>query len=268
VKRSTFGDAGVFDGDALDARDPELIAEVLPAVSWYMRRYVRLRAEGLERLGSGPALLVANHNGGIFGPDLLATLGSLWNALGPAAPLYALAHDFAMKQLTPLGRCLQRLGALRASPDNARRALARGAQVLVYPGGDLEAYRHFSRRNRIVLGGRHGYLRVARQLRVPIQPVVTQGAHCSALILCEGRGLARMLRLRSWARLERFPLALCLPWGISVGPWLPYLPLPFRLRLRVLPRTFVSADETDECAHARITADMQRTLNELCEVER
>jgi hypothetical protein len=32
-----------FDGDALDAREPELIARALPAVRWYMRRYVRLR---------------------------------------------------------------------------------------------------------------------------------------------------------------------------------------------------------------------------------
>jgi 1-acyl-sn-glycerol-3-phosphate acyltransferase len=254
-----------FDGDTLDARKPELITRALPAVRWYMRRYVRLISEGLERLEGGPALLVANHNGGIFGPDLLATLGTLWTELGPAAPLYALAHDFAMRQLTPLGHCLQPFGAVRASPDNARRALTRGAQVLVYPGGDLEAYRPFSQRNRIVLGARHGYVRVARELGVPIQPVVTQGAHCSALILSEGRHLARLVRLRSWARLERFPLALCLPWGVAWGPWLPYLPLPFALRLRVLPRTFVHGHESDQQAHERITTAMQQALSELCE---
>ena len=255
-----------FDGDTLDAREPELIARALPAVRWYMRRYVRLRTEGLERLEPGAALLVANHNGGIFGPDLLATLGTLWSAHGPAAPLYALAHDFAMRQLTPLGRCLQRFGALRASPDNARRALTRGAQVLVYPGGDLEAYRHFSRRNQIALGARCGYVRIARELGVPIQPLVAQGAHRSAVIIGEGRRLARLMRLRSWARLERFPLALCLPWGLAWGPWLPYLPLPFALRLRVLPRTFVHAHESDEQAHERITTAMQHALSELCEV--
>jgi 1-acyl-sn-glycerol-3-phosphate acyltransferase len=255
-----------FDGNSLDAREPELIARVLPALRWYMQHYVRLQVDGLPQLGTGPTLLVANHNGGIFGPDLLATLGSLWSALGPAAPVYALAHDFAMKQLTPLGRCLQRFGAVRASPDNARRALGRGAHVLVYPGGDLEAYRHFSRRNQIVLGARRGYLRVARELGVPIQPLVTQGAHRSALIMSEGQRLASFLRLRSWGRLERFPVALCLPWGISLGPWLPYLPLPFSLRLRVLPKLFVDQHETDEQAHRRVTDAMQRAMSDLCEV--
>jgi hypothetical protein len=38
----------------------------------------------------------------------------------------------------------------------------------------------------------------------------------------------------AWARLERFPLAVALPWLLAAGPWLPYLPLPFRVRLQVL----------------------------------
>lgn len=247
----------------LNARDPRLIAKLLPFLRWYMRRYVRLEVQGLELLGRGPALLVANHNGGICGPDLLATLGTLWCELGPEAPLHALAHDFAMKQVTPLGRALQRFGALRACPENARRALAQGGQVLVYPGGDIEAYRHYSLRDRIVLGKRRGYLRLAQELAVPIQPLVVQGAHRSAIILSEGRGIARRARLQSWARIERFPIALCLPWGLGVGPWLPYLPLPFKLRLRVLPRTWVGPDESLDQAHARITDGMQRALSEL-----
>jgi 1-acyl-sn-glycerol-3-phosphate acyltransferase len=252
-----------FDCNDLDARDPELIERAQPALRWYTERYVRLQSEGLERLGREPTLLVANHNGGISGPDVPATLGSLWSVLGPTAPLYALAHDFAMKQFTPLGRVLQRFGAVRADPVNAQRALTRGGQVLVYPGGDIEAYRRFSRRDRIVLGPRRGYLRIARELGVPIQPVVTQGAHRSALIVAEGTSVARAFRLRSWGRLERFPLALCLPWGLAVGPWLPYLPLPFRIRLRVLPKTFITEHESLDEAHARIVGSMQSALDEL-----
>jgi 1-acyl-sn-glycerol-3-phosphate acyltransferase len=252
-----------FDGDSLQARDPRLIARTLPLLRWYMRRYVRLATEGLEQLGREPVLLVANHNGGLFGPDLPATLGTLWSTLGPDTPLYGLAHDFAMKQLTPLGRILQRFGALRACPENARRALAAGGQVLVYPGGDIEAYRHFRLRHRIVLGGRRGYLRIARELGVPIQPLVTRGAHASALIVHEGRALAQLIRLPSWGRLQRFPVTLCLPWGLALGPWLPYLPLPWKLRLRVLPKTLVRQDETLEEAHARIAGAMQSALNEL-----
>jgi 1-acyl-sn-glycerol-3-phosphate acyltransferase len=253
----------MLDADDLDAREPAWIARVLPLFRGYTRHYVRLEASGLQHLGHEPTLLVGNHNGGICGPDLPATLATLWGRLGPEAPLYALAHDFAMRQVTPLGHLLQKFGALRASPENARRALNRGGQVLVYPGGDIEAYRHFSRRDSIVLGSRRGYLRLARELQVPIQPIVVQGAHRSALVLSEGRRLARLAKLHSWARLERFPIALCAPWGLALGPWLPYLPLPLRLRLRVLPKTWVDRSEDIELAHARITRGMQSTLTEL-----
>jgi 1-acyl-sn-glycerol-3-phosphate acyltransferase len=252
-----------FDADDLEARDPQLIARVLPFLRWYLRRYVRLRLAGAELLRPGPVLIVGNHNGGICGPDLLATLGVLWTTLGPKTPIHALAHDFAMQQLTPLGRLLQPFGALRACAGNAERALARGSSVLVYPGGDIEAYRHFRQRDRIRIGERRGYLRVARAADVPIQPLVVQGAHRSGVILSEGRGIARALDLSRRARLKRFPIALALPWGVALGPWLPYLPLPFTLRMRVLPRTWVGSNESIEQAHARIASSMQAAMDEL-----
>lgn len=252
-----------FDGDSLQRRDPALIAKALPLLRLYTRHYVRLRVEGLAHLRRGPGLLVGNHSGGMAGPDLPATLCTLWDALGCSTPLYALTHDFAMRQFTPLGRLLQPFGAVRASPSNARRILSSGGLSLVYPGGDVEAFRHFSRRDRVVLAGRYGFVRVARELGAPIQPLVVHGAHRSALVVSEGRRLARLLKLHAWARLERFPVALCLPWGVALGPWLPYLPLPFRLSLRILPRTFVGSDETIEAAHARISRSMDAALRDL-----
>jgi 1-acyl-sn-glycerol-3-phosphate acyltransferase len=252
-----------FDGDSLGQRDPELIAQLLPTLLAYSRHYVRLRVEGLQHLVREPALLVGNHNGGMAGPDLPATLATLWDALGCSAPLYALAHDFAMRQFTPLGRLLQPFGAVRASPSNARRIIDAGGLALVYPGGDVEAYRHFSKRDRIELEGRRGFVRIARELGAPIQPLVVQGAHRSALIVAEGRAVAKLLALHDWARLERFPVALCLPWGVAVGPWLPYLPLPFPLKLRILPPTFVGAAESDEDAQRRIAGSMHDALRDL-----
>src|SRR5512140_3178022 len=94
---------GMFDPDSLDARDADAVRAVLPIVRAVTRGYLRLRREGMEhveRVAREPALFVSNHNGGIAGPDLLCTLGTLWEALGPETPLYALAHDFAMRQLT------------------------------------------------------------------------------------------------------------------------------------------------------------------------
>jgi 1-acyl-sn-glycerol-3-phosphate acyltransferase len=252
-----------LDADPLDARDPALIASILPFVRLANQRYFRLRAEGFDHLERGPVLYVANHNGGIAGPDLSCTLGSLWDARGPEAPLYALAHDFPMRQFQRFGAVIRRFGALRATPENAMRALRAGAQVLVYPGGDLDAYRHARRRDEVVLGTRTGFVRVAQAARVPIVPVVAQGAHRSAYIFSEGEEIARLLRLKRWARLERFPLALALPWGLALGPWLPYLPLPFPIQLRVLPPIPAPEGADPERIREQVQVAMQTALDEL-----
>lgn len=252
-----------FDADCLDSRDSALIKSVLPFVRLANRHYLRLRAEGFEHLPEGPALYVGNHSGGIAGPDLCCTLGSLWDTRGPDAPLYALAHDFPMRHLPHFGRIIQRFGALRAEPKNALAALRAGAQVLVYPGGDLDAYRHARRRDEIVLGNRTGFVRVAQAARVPIIPIVAQGGHRSAYIFSEGERLAHLLRLKRWARLERFPLALALPWGLAPGPWLPYLPLPFPIQLRRLPAIPAPPQEDPAVIREQVRAAMQTALAEL-----
>jgi 1-acyl-sn-glycerol-3-phosphate acyltransferase len=254
-----------FDPDRLDARDPRLIGDVLPLARLLSRHYLRLRVEGLEHLARGPALYVSNHNGGLAGPDVASTLGTLWEALGPEAPLYALAHDFAMRHVPPFGALIQRFGAVRASRENATRILASNAQLLVYPGGDVDAYRHSSRRDHIVLGERTGFVRTAQETGAALVPIVVQGAHRSAYIFSEGEAIARHLRLKQWARLERFPLALALPWGLSLGPWLPYLPLPFPIQMRVLPPMWIAAAEDPAVARERVRITMQAALDELVE---
>jgi len=181
-------------------------------------------------------MFISNHNGGIMGPDLLCTLSVLWRLLTPQTPLYALAHDFAMRQFSPLGRLLQKVGAIAAGRDNAVRALADGGHLLVYPGGDLDAYRSFKRRNEIVLLPRTGFVKVAQAEGIPIVPIVAHGAHRSAYIFSEGESIARLLRLKEWARLQRFPLALALPWIFAPGPWLPYFRCRFRSGSASCPR--------------------------------
>ncbi|HEY5372737.1 MAG TPA: 1-acyl-sn-glycerol-3-phosphate acyltransferase [Polyangiaceae bacterium] len=252
-----------FDANRLDARDPALIESILPFVKLANRRYLRLRTEGFESLQRGPVLYVGNHSGGIAGPDICCTLGSLWDARGAQAPLYALAHDFPMRQFRRFGAMIQRFGALRAAPENASRALRAGADVLVYPGGDLDAYRHARRRDEVVLGRRSGFVRVAQAAGVPIVPIVAHGGHRSAYIFNEGERIAQVLKLKEWARLERFPLALALPWGLALGPWLPYLPLPFSIQLRALPPIPAPADADPEAIRNQVHAAMQTALDDL-----
>jgi 1-acyl-sn-glycerol-3-phosphate acyltransferase len=252
-----------YHPDSLESRDSRLIARVLPLSERFNARYFRLSHEGAENVRPGPVMFVANHNGGIFGPDLSCTLSVLWRLLGPASPLFALAHDFAMRQFTPLGRQLQRLGAVSASRANASRVLGQGGQILVYPGGDLEAYRRFERRNEVVILPRTGFAEVARATGVPIVPIVAAGAHRSAYIFSEGKRLAAALKMRRWARLERFPLALALPWCLAPGPWLPYFPLPFPVRLRILPAIQIAEKDSARAVACHVQSTMQRALDEM-----
>lgn len=252
-----------LDGDDPAGRNAALIRFLLPYAQWANRNYFRLRIEGFENIPDGPTLFVGNHNGGIAGPDLCCTLATLWEHLGPGAPLHPLAHDFAMRQLAPFGVLLQQFGALRATPENASRVLASGGKVLVYPGGDLDAYRHTARRNEVVLGRRKGFIRVARQTGAPIVPIVAYGAHRSAYIFTEGKHIARWLGLKRWGRLERFPLALALPWGLAAGPWTPYMPLPFPIRLRMLPPIAVAPDADPLAVLSQVQTVMQAALDDL-----
>lgn len=263
LRKATSGVTRPLDADSLAARDPELIAALLPFARLANERYLRLRVEGFETLPAGPVLYVGNHNGGVAGPDLCCTLATLWDARGPEAPLYALAHDFAMRHVAAFGSVIQRFGALRAAPGNALRALQSGAQVLVYPGGDLDAYRHASRRDEVILGPRTGFVRVAQAAGVPIVPIVAHGAHRSAYIFSEGEALARFLGLKRWARLERFPLAFSFPWGLTLGPWLPYMPLPFPIQLRALPPIPAPPDADPAAIREHVRSVMQTALDDL-----
>jgi 1-acyl-sn-glycerol-3-phosphate acyltransferase len=252
--------------DPLDRRDPKLIRALLPTARFLNRYYLRLRVDGREHIPRvGPALFVANHNGGIAGPDLLCTMVTLLDALGPEAPLYALAHDAAMARDDALARWLGRLGCLRAAPANALNVLQRGGKILVYPGGDLEAYRHSRERERIILGPRSGFARVAQEAGAPIVPIVAQGAHRSAYIFDDGAWIARALHLQRRLRIARFPLAFALPYGLAIGPYLPYFPLPFRIRLRILPAIAAPQGADPHALREHVRDRMQAALSLLAE---
>jgi 1-acyl-sn-glycerol-3-phosphate acyltransferase len=220
--------------DDVDARDPELVDLLLDFVDWMARHYFRLRVEGAENLpANGPVLLVGNHNGGLVPMDSLFTALALRRRHGVERALYALVHDFMFEDPI-LRRYCAGLGMLRAHEDSARHAFARGHCVLVYPGSDLETFRPFHERGRIVLGGRHGFVRLALREGVPIVPVVSSGTHEQFVVLARGAWLARLLRMHAWARTDVLPLVLALPWGLTSG-FVPYLPLPAQTTLAFAP---------------------------------
>ncbi len=253
-------------------RDPEFVRLLLDFFRMVGRYYFRLEVRGVENVPpAGPVLLVGNHNAGLLPADGFFTALAIWDRFGPSRAVYALAHDLLFHDPT-LRRYALRLGILRAGHDGARRAFARRDMVLVYPGSDLDTFRPWSARNRIVLGGRKGFLKLALAAGVPIVPVVSAGTHEQLIVLTRGDRLATLLGMHRWARTSVCPIVFALPWGVTSG-FVPYLPLPAQTTVafgRPMAWPALSPDDADDPAvlercYAEVEEKMQSLLDELTE---
>src|SRR5581483_6328758 len=101
--------------------------------------------------------------------------------------------------------------------------------VALWPGGERDSLRAWTKRDAALLAGRMGFIKLAIRSAVPIVPISTVGGPDSMPVLATGRRLAKALRLDRVARLKMFPIALQAPWGISPA-LLPEIPLPTKIR--------------------------------------
>lgn len=219
--------------DDLDARDPRFIERVLPLMGLLYDHYFRAETEFEAEFPEGPVLVVANHNAMTGMPDMFCHMVAFWRRHAAGRLAYGLMHDVPFT-FPFAGAWLNAWGAIAASPTNAMNALDRGAAVLVFPGGDMDACKPFSRRYEIEFGRRRGFVRTALRAQVPIVPIVSVGAHHSLYILTDGRKIAEALRLPVLARSNVAPIGVALPWGLIAGIPLPHLPPPVKIHTRVL----------------------------------
>ncbi|HET6533998.1 MAG TPA: 1-acyl-sn-glycerol-3-phosphate acyltransferase [Actinoplanes sp.] len=249
-------------------RDVHAIARAARRVRRFLVPYHRARVHGLDNIPAGPALYVANHNGGFYTGDTYLFGAAVFHSRGLADTPWAMTHDLGIRLL---GRWLRPLGAVPADPDTAAALLARGDKVLVYPGGDADGARSWFARRRVRFDGRIGFARLAVARGVPVVPVAAAGAHSTAVVLYDGAAVAHVLRTRRWLRLSRWPLMLSVPWGLTFLPSVPYLPFPARITIAVgEPLHFdrsgpaAAADETyiRACA-TRAEAAVQGLLDDL-----
>jgi 1-acyl-sn-glycerol-3-phosphate acyltransferase len=218
----------------LDERDPDFIREQLPLFWMLSSVWYRGEVRGLGNIpDSGPVLLVGNHSGGNMIPDTMVFTLAFSTYFGVERPFYQLAHNLVSSM--PGLSWLRKFGTVAASPANARKALASGAALLVYPGGDYEVHRPSWQRNRVDFGHRKGFIRLAIDQDIPIVPVVSIGGQETALFITRGERLAKLLALDRIFRLKVLPISLALPWGLNVGDMLGHIPLPAKITIETLP---------------------------------
>ncbi len=194
--------------------------------------------------------------------------------------MVGLAHDLGM--VRPFRWVVCRIGGVRATRDNAVRALRAGHPVLVFPGGDVDALRPFSQRNRVVWNGRSGFIDAARQAQVPVIPLAICGSHAQYTLLPGGPVLARLLgvsrlRLATWP----IPLGGCVALvalgaaGLGRLRWTwagaavlgAFFPNPTRIQYRVLaPEAPPDPSASEADLAARAEAIRQRIESEVADL--
>lgn len=255
--------------DPLSLRDPDYIRGTLPALRAMSDVYFRGEVRGLENIPpEGPVLLVGNHSGGTLIADTFVFAQAFYDHFGAERKFHQLAHDlvFAVPGIRAL---LQPFGTVPASPDNMRAALAQGAALLVYPGGDHESYRASWRSAEIDFAHRQGFVRLALELGVPVVPVVAIGGQETALFLGQGRRVARALRLDDLFRLKVAPVQIGPPLGVTFLDAPLRFPLPAKITVDILPpidlRAELGEDGDPEAGYDLVTGRMQDALDGLAE---
>ncbi len=259
-----------YDIDSIENRDEEAIGLFYRLLHRPLERWFRPEVRGLETIPDGAALYVANHSGGIITPDSFLFGAALYRARGPEFLPYGLGHEVALHY--PIAhQLIVPLGAVRASHENAARLFAADKKVIVYPGGDLEDMRPFRHRKRVVFGGRTGYMRLALRHGVPVVPVVSAGGHETFYVVDDGRWLAKILHTDQLFRSKVWPIALSIPWGLTVGVVPYYVPFPSWVLMEALPplrfersgpEAAADEDYVRACAD-RVEAAMQDALERL-----
>lgn len=223
--------SGLRTGPQL-TRDPDFIRRMLPPIA-RMTSYFSPEIRGFECLPqSGPVLVVGNHSCLFYMPDVWVVGQALIARRGADSPTYAMGYDL-MFTVGGVSDFLRKVGVIPAANEEAEVALREGAQLLVYPGGDWEACRPWTARNRIDFGAHYGFIKLALRTGVPVVPVVTHGSHDAVVVLSRGEGLARAMGLHH-IRIKVFPLALGPPFGVT-SMLAPPLPLPSAITVEFLP---------------------------------
>jgi len=192
----------------------ELIATPIDLLS---RWWWRVDVIGIERLPArGPVLVAANRAGALLPYEAFVLARSLDQASAGGTRVAHPVVDGWLLELPLAGTLAGVLGAIPATADALRRALAGGDVAISFPEGPDSVAKPVGRRYRLAPFGRAALLRVAVEAGAPIVPVAVIGAEEAQPVLWRSERLGRLLGLPA---LPVPPAIVPLPtkWTIHVG---------------------------------------------------
>jgi 1-acyl-sn-glycerol-3-phosphate acyltransferase len=203
------------------------------AAAFFHRVYFRSEVFGIEHLPHGRVLLIANHSGQLPIDAMLIGAALFYNA---EPPRFVRSMVEKWTQTLPfVGTFFQRCGQVVGVPENARRLLAQGDAVLVFPEGVKGVSKPYSQRYQLAEFGL-GFMRLALEMDTPIVPVAVIGAEEQYINLGNSEKMAKLFQMPVFPLI---PQAL-LPGGV--------LPLPTRYRLYFGEPLHFDGDPDDEDA--------------------
>jgi 1-acyl-sn-glycerol-3-phosphate acyltransferase len=202
--------------------DPSFLERAGPLLEFLYTRYFRVRMLGMENVPSdGPALLVANHSGGLPYDGAMLIYG-VFRDHPRHRRLRALVANFAFHSGW-MANVVGKIGGVRASQETALPLLAEGNLVGVFPEGLKGVGKLYRERYRLARFGRGGFARLARAAQVPLIPVAIVGAEEIHPVVAKITALAEPLGI------PYIPITPTFPW---LGP-LGLLPVPTKWTIRI-----------------------------------
>ncbi|MEZ4358787.1 MAG: lysophospholipid acyltransferase family protein [Kofleriaceae bacterium] len=202
-------------------RDPKATARWEWLLEFLYSAWFRVECEGLQHVPrTGRALLVANH-AGTLPYDSLMLVHAVRRDHPARRDVRPLVED-PVFHLPFLGPIMNRIGGVRADPDNAERLLQRDELVAVFPEGEKGMGKLWRDRYRLQRFGRGGFVRLALRTGAPIIPVAIVGAEEAAPMVGKITWFAKSVGI-PWV-----PVTMTFPWLGPAG----LLPLPSKWRLR------------------------------------
>jgi 1-acyl-sn-glycerol-3-phosphate acyltransferase len=224
--------------------------------------YFRLEVDGWERVPKRPCLVIGVHSGGALTMDAWTLVNAWHTHYEGTRPLHGTAHDVLMA-MPGLGDYFRLTGVIAANRKSVSAALAKGEDVVVWPGGEVDAMRNWRQRDVATLGGRKGFVRQAIRSGVPIVPVATVGGHDTVFVLSEGKWLANLAErfggLKTKLRGANVPVIAGFPFPLALEVLPAHLPLPAKIRTELLDPIDVDNDPE----HAKDAAYVQRIYDEV-----
>jgi 1-acyl-sn-glycerol-3-phosphate acyltransferase len=223
--------------------------------------YFRAEIRGFENIPKGRCLFVSNHNLGFcWNPEIWIFGANYYLSDKYDLPLYGLAHHLGFK-IPIVSRFIRFIGASSGRLNNAIDTLNGKNKIIVFPGGGWESFRPTQDRDKIDFKGRAGFARLAKESGVQIIPIVTAGAHDSWYIWKRGHRIAHFLKLDKLLSIDFFPIGFSFPFGFIFGPFIPYVPLPRKIKMSILKP--INTDGNIESIVEEVNKVMQEELTTL-----